>query len=120
MYLVQPGFEKNLASMPQFLGFYILCLNSKILFSYLRHIFHQPFPVSSVTLSLQSPHPPALPQTEVQVSTSSDPPRDLVTEEESPGHHVVEVAIPNVGTFVIESEEGGYDDEVAAARELPA
>uniref|UniRef100_A0A8D3EAX6 Ubiquitin carboxyl-terminal hydrolase 25 n=1 Tax=Scophthalmus maximus TaxID=52904 RepID=A0A8D3EAX6_SCOMX len=25
----------------------------------------------------------------------------------------IEVAIPNVGTFVIESEEGGYDDEVA-------
>ena len=35
-------------------------------------------------------------------------------EDESPGR-TVEVAIPNVGTFVIESEEGGYDDEVALA-----
>lgn len=26
---------------------------------------------------------------------------------------VVEVAIPHVGTFVIQSREGGYDDEVA-------
>lgn len=44
----------------------------------------------------------------------STPPPDLVTEEEeSPGQRTVEVAIPNVGTFVIESEEGGYDDEVA-------
>lgn len=34
-------------------------------------------------------------------------------EDESPGQRTVEVAIPNVGTFVIESEEGGYDDEVA-------
>nr|XP_057942530.1 ubiquitin carboxyl-terminal hydrolase 25 isoform X2 [Doryrhamphus excisus] len=51
------------------------------------------------------------PQTEVQLSPSSTPPPDLVTEDESPGHHTVEVAIPNVGTFVIESEEGGYDDE---------
>uniref|UniRef100_A0A8C9T9C9 Ubiquitin carboxyl-terminal hydrolase n=1 Tax=Scleropages formosus TaxID=113540 RepID=A0A8C9T9C9_SCLFO len=31
----------------------------------------------------------------------------------APTHRVVEVAIPHVGTFVIESEEGGYDDEVA-------
>uniref|UniRef100_A0A8C4EAN5 Ubiquitin carboxyl-terminal hydrolase 25 n=1 Tax=Dicentrarchus labrax TaxID=13489 RepID=A0A8C4EAN5_DICLA len=50
---------------------------------------------------------------EVQVSTPSTPPPDLVTEDESPGQRTVEVAIPNVGTFVIESEEGGYDDEVA-------
>lgn len=34
-------------------------------------------------------------------------------EDESPCQRTVEVAIPNVGTFVIESEEGGYDDEVA-------
>uniref|UniRef100_A0A7N6C1S9 Ubiquitin carboxyl-terminal hydrolase 25 n=1 Tax=Anabas testudineus TaxID=64144 RepID=A0A7N6C1S9_ANATE len=45
------------------------------------------------------------------VSTPSIPPPDLVTEDECPGQHTVEVAIPNVGTFVIESEEGGYDDE---------
>ncbi|XP_042287003.1 ubiquitin carboxyl-terminal hydrolase 25 isoform X1 [Thunnus maccoyii] len=56
-------------------------------------------------------HPPTSPQPEVQVSTPSTPPPDLVTEDESPGQHTVEVAIPNVGTFVIESEEGGYDDE---------
>lgn len=30
----------------------------------------------------------------------------------APNQRVVEVAIPDVGTFVIESEEGGYDDEV--------
>uniref|UniRef100_A0A671WW72 Ubiquitin carboxyl-terminal hydrolase n=1 Tax=Sparus aurata TaxID=8175 RepID=A0A671WW72_SPAAU len=55
--------------------------------------------------------PPTSPQPEVQVSTPSTPPPDLVTDDESPGQRTVEVAIPNVGTFVIESEEGGYDDE---------
>ncbi|XP_049447435.1 ubiquitin carboxyl-terminal hydrolase 25 isoform X4 [Epinephelus fuscoguttatus] len=55
--------------------------------------------------------PPSSPQPEVEVSTSSTPPTDLVTEDESAGQRTVEVAIPNVGTFVIESEEGGYDDE---------
>lgn len=50
------------------------------------------------------------------MSTPSTPPPDLVTEDESPGQRTVEVAIPNVGTFVIESEEGGYDDEVALAQ----
>uniref|UniRef100_A0A7M4F6X8 Ubiquitin carboxyl-terminal hydrolase 25 n=1 Tax=Crocodylus porosus TaxID=8502 RepID=A0A7M4F6X8_CROPO len=30
----------------------------------------------------------------------------------APNQRVVEVAIPDIGTFVIESEEGGYDDEV--------
>lgn len=50
----------------------------------------------------------------------STPPPDLVTEEEeSPGQRTVEVAIPNVGTFVIESEEGGYDDEVALTQKNP-
>lgn len=34
-------------------------------------------------------------------------------EDKPPSQCTVEVAIPNVGTFVIESEEGGYDDEVA-------
>uniref|UniRef100_I3KFS1 ubiquitinyl hydrolase 1 n=1 Tax=Oreochromis niloticus TaxID=8128 RepID=I3KFS1_ORENI len=47
----------------------------------------------------------------VQMNTPVTPPPDLVTEDESPGQRTVEVAIPNVGTFVIESEEGGYDDE---------
>ncbi|XP_054481178.1 ubiquitin carboxyl-terminal hydrolase 25 isoform X3 [Anoplopoma fimbria] len=59
-----------------------------------------------------SPPPPSSPRPEFQVcSTSAPPPPDLVTEDESPGQRTVEVAIPNVGTFVIESEEGGYDDE---------
>lgn len=49
------------------------------------------------------------------MNTPVTPPPDLVTEDESPGQRAVEVAIPNVGTFVIESEEGGYDDEVALA-----
>lgn len=74
-------------------------------------------PVSSVLFSLQSLPPPTSPQPEVKVSTPSTPPPDLVMEEdESPGQRTVEVAIPNVGTFVIESEEGGYDDEVALAQ----
>ncbi|XP_034463363.1 ubiquitin carboxyl-terminal hydrolase 25 isoform X2 [Hippoglossus hippoglossus] len=55
--------------------------------------------------------PPTSPQPEVQVSNPSTPPPDLVMEDESPGQRTVEVAIPNVGTFVIDSEEGGYDDE---------
>ncbi|XP_053703003.1 ubiquitin carboxyl-terminal hydrolase 25 isoform X1 [Synchiropus splendidus] len=58
-----------------------------------------------------SPHPPTSPQPEVQVSTSSAPSPDQVKEDDSPGQRTIEVAIPNVGTFVIESEEGGYDDE---------
>ena len=69
--------------------------------------------------SLQSLPPPTSPQPEVQVSTPSTPPPDLVTDDESPGQRTVEVAIPNVGTFVIESEEGGYDDEVALAQTNP-
>lgn len=36
-------------------------------------------------------------------STTSQPPSN---------QQVVEVAIPHVGKFVIESKEGGYDDEV--------
>lgn len=47
------------------------------------------------------------------MSSPCTPPPELVTEDESPGQRTVEVEIPNVGTFVIESEEGGYDDEVA-------
>ncbi|KAL8190644.1 UNVERIFIED_CONTAM: Ubiquitin carboxyl-terminal hydrolase 25 [Gekko kuhli] len=30
----------------------------------------------------------------------------------APNQKIVEVAIPDIGTFVIESEEGGYDDEI--------
>uniref|UniRef100_A0A8C5ECC0 Ubiquitin carboxyl-terminal hydrolase 25 n=1 Tax=Gouania willdenowi TaxID=441366 RepID=A0A8C5ECC0_GOUWI len=33
------------------------------------------------------------------------------TSEKAPLQRTVEVAIPSVGTFVIQSEEGGYDDE---------
>lgn len=70
--------------------------------------------------SLQSPPPPSSPQPEVQVCPpSAPPPPHLVTEDESPGQRTVEVAIPNVGTFLIESEEGGYDDEVALAQTHP-
>ncbi|KAF3841438.1 hypothetical protein F7725_007300 [Dissostichus mawsoni] len=60
--------------------------------------------------------PPSSPQPDVHMSLPSSPPSDLVTEEESPCQRTVEVAIPNVGTFVIETEEGGYDDEVALAQ----
>ncbi|XP_029374846.1 ubiquitin carboxyl-terminal hydrolase 25 isoform X2 [Echeneis naucrates] len=54
---------------------------------------------------------PTPPQPEVQLSTPPTPLPDLAMEDESPGQRTVEVAIPNVGTFVIGSEEGGYDDE---------
>lgn len=74
-------------------------------------------PVSSFPFSLQSPPPPSSPQPEVQAP--APPPSDPVTEDESPGQRTVEVAIPNVGTFVIESEEGGYDDEVALVQTHP-
>lgn len=67
-------------------------------------------------LFLQSLPPPSSLQPEAQMSSPSSPPSDLVTEEDSFGQRTVEVAIPNVGTFVIESEEGGYDDEVALAQ----
>uniref|UniRef100_A0A6Q2WQI0 Ubiquitin carboxyl-terminal hydrolase 25 n=1 Tax=Esox lucius TaxID=8010 RepID=A0A6Q2WQI0_ESOLU len=40
-------------------------------------------------------------------------PEGLLSADEPPSHRTVEVAIPQVGTFVIESEVGGYDDEVA-------
>ncbi|OCT91176.1 hypothetical protein XELAEV_18014232mg [Xenopus laevis] len=39
-------------------------------------------------------------------------PTDTTPAPPAPNQRVVEVAIPHVGTFVIESEEGGYDDEV--------
>ncbi|KAM9320498.1 ubiquitin carboxyl-terminal hydrolase 25 [Gastrophryne carolinensis] len=38
-------------------------------------------------------------------------PTDNAPVPAAPSQRVVEVAIPHVGTFVIESEEGGYDDE---------
>lgn len=34
------------------------------------------------------------------------------TTSQPPHQQAVEVAIPHVGNFVIESKEGGYDDEV--------
>lgn len=77
--------------------------------------FHQSS-VSCVPFSLQSSPPPSSPQPDAHMSLPSSPPSDLVTEEESPCQRTVEVAIPNVGTFVIETEEGGYDDEVALAQ----
>ncbi|XP_064206047.1 ubiquitin carboxyl-terminal hydrolase 25 isoform X1 [Anguilla rostrata] len=43
------------------------------------------------------------------------PPPDHQAEAATPpppsAHRMVEVAIPHVGTFIIETEEGGYDDE---------
>ncbi|KAG8539747.1 hypothetical protein GDO81_020421 [Engystomops pustulosus] len=39
-------------------------------------------------------------------------PTDNTPVPTAPSQRVVEVAIPHIGTFVIESEEGGYDDEV--------
>ncbi|XP_063812425.1 ubiquitin carboxyl-terminal hydrolase 25 isoform X2 [Pseudophryne corroboree] len=39
-------------------------------------------------------------------------PTDNTLVPSAPSQRVVEVAIPHVGTFIIESEEGGYDDEV--------
>ncbi|KAG8453035.1 hypothetical protein GDO86_004739, partial [Hymenochirus boettgeri] len=38
-------------------------------------------------------------------------PTDNTPAPQAANQRVVEVAIPHVGTFVIESEEGGYDDE---------
>ncbi len=71
----------------------------------------------SVPFSLQSFPPPTFPQPEVKVSPPPARPPDAVMEEdESLGQCMVEVAIPHVGTFVIQSEEGGYDDEVALAQ----
>lgn len=57
-----------------------------------------------------------------------DPEQDDSASPPAP-QRVVEVAIPNVGTFVIQSKEGGYDDEVefleafgheSAALKIPA
>ncbi|XP_073730562.1 ubiquitin carboxyl-terminal hydrolase 25 isoform X1 [Misgurnus anguillicaudatus] len=41
----------------------------------------------------------------------SDPEQDDSASSPPAPQRVVEVAIPNVGTFVIQSKEGGYDDE---------
>ncbi|KAM9384313.1 ubiquitin carboxyl-terminal hydrolase 25 isoform 1-T1 [Pholidichthys leucotaenia] len=64
-------------------------------------------------LNASPPPPPASPKPEVPMGTPSapPPPPDMVSEDESSSQHTIEVAIPNVGTFVIETEEGGYDDE---------
>uniref|UniRef100_A0A8C6NQY2 Ubiquitin carboxyl-terminal hydrolase 25 n=1 Tax=Nothobranchius furzeri TaxID=105023 RepID=A0A8C6NQY2_NOTFU len=68
--------------------------------------------VAAAAAAEQDRSPEALLNTpEVQMSPSPAPPSDQPTEEESLGQRTVEVAIPNVGTFVIETEEGGYDDE---------
>ncbi|XP_032432251.1 ubiquitin carboxyl-terminal hydrolase 25 isoform X1 [Xiphophorus hellerii] len=62
-----------------------------------------------VLLNASAP-PPSTLQPEAQMSPA--PPSDQVKEAEAPCQRTVEVAIPHVGTFVIESEEGGYDDEI--------
>uniref|UniRef100_H2ZYR3 Ubiquitin carboxyl-terminal hydrolase 25 n=1 Tax=Latimeria chalumnae TaxID=7897 RepID=H2ZYR3_LATCH len=46
------------------------------------------------------------------VTLQMPPPSAEVPAQSTPNQRVIEVAIPHVGTFVIESEEGGYDDEV--------
>ncbi|XP_072302845.1 ubiquitin carboxyl-terminal hydrolase 25 isoform X2 [Eucyclogobius newberryi] len=56
-----------------------------------------------------SPHSPSSLQPEASPPLALSP--DLVKEDQCPGQRTVEVAIPHVGTFVIEAEEGGYDDE---------
>lgn len=33
----------------------------------------------------------------------------------TPNQKVVDVTIPDIGTYVVESEEGGYDDEVSSS-----
>lgn len=58
-------------------------------------------------------------QAESCASPAQTPPPDPAqdgsasTSTAAAPHRVVEVAIPHVGTFVIQSREGGYDDEVA-------
>ncbi|CAL9685967.1 unnamed protein product [Knipowitschia caucasica] len=56
-----------------------------------------------------SPHSPSSLQPEANPPSAPSP--DLVKEDQCHGQRTVEVAIPHVGTFVIEAEEGGYDDE---------
>ncbi|KAM6970391.1 ubiquitin carboxyl-terminal hydrolase 25 isoform 2-T2 [Aplochiton taeniatus] len=58
-----------------------------------------------------SPSLPPPVQPLVQKSCPPSPSPDHPVEDEPPAQKVVEVAIPHVGTFVIELEEGGYDDE---------
>lgn len=56
-------------------------------------------------------------QAKSHASPAQTPPPDPAQEGSASTavtpHRVVEVAIPHVGTFVIQSREGGYDDEVA-------
>ncbi|XP_029547064.1 ubiquitin carboxyl-terminal hydrolase 25 isoform X2 [Salmo trutta] len=70
-----------------------------------------PKPQSDVQVNTETPlAPPSDPQ---PVDPSLTPPSDLdpPMEDEPLSQRTIEVAIPQVGTFVIESEEGGYDDE---------
>lgn len=71
-------------------------------------------PVSATTSLHSLPFPSSL-QPEVQMNAAPTSPSNRLTEDEATGLRTVEVAIPNVGTFVIETEEGGYDDKVAVA-----
>ncbi len=47
-----------------------------------------------------------------------DPEQDDSASSPPAAQRVVEVAIPNVGTFVIQSKEGGYDDEVESQKKF--
>lgn len=75
-----------------------------------------PKPQSDDQVNTETPlAPPSDPQ---PVDPSLTPPSDPPMEDEPLSQRTVEVAIPQVGTFVIESEEGGYDDEVALDTQL--
>nr|XP_023700800.1 ubiquitin carboxyl-terminal hydrolase 25 [Paramormyrops kingsleyae] len=66
------------------------------------------------TAARDGPSTPPPPPPELEASPSGAASPELAAEPSGPAappHRVVEVAIPHVGTFVIESEEGGYDDE---------
>lgn len=70
-------------------------------------VFVQSRTISSpLSLQAESHEPP------VQ-TVPPDPAQDGSSSTTVAPHRVVEVAIPHVGTFVIQSREGGYDDEVA-------
>uniref|UniRef100_A0A4W5LST7 Ubiquitin carboxyl-terminal hydrolase 25 n=1 Tax=Hucho hucho TaxID=62062 RepID=A0A4W5LST7_9TELE len=66
--------------------------------------------ISKAAAEHLSPPLPPKSQSDVQVNTETPlaPPSD---PQPPLSQRTVEVAIPQVGTFVIESEEGGYDDE---------
>ncbi|XP_028938611.2 ubiquitin carboxyl-terminal hydrolase 25 isoform X2 [Ornithorhynchus anatinus] len=65
--------------------------------------------VQAITKAAASDHEDK--SSEAVLQTASE----KATSQPDPNQRVVEVAIPHIGTFVIESEEGGYDDEIMMA-----